>query len=90
MVFKPANTRTLELSNVIYFQVISDANNTLISGTYTIDKWFQYYNLANIVLNITIGTPPNLIPSDEYNFTLMGVSEDNWVNLVVEKSFIAQ
>ncbi len=71
----------------IYFQVISDANNELLSGTYTFEKQFQYYKLDNVVLNITREIPPQLDPMDSYNFTLMGVSEDNWVNLFIEKSF---
>lgn len=73
--------------NAIYFQVISTENNNLLSGTYTFDKWFQYYNLSNTVLNITQSSPPNLIIENNYNFTLMGVSEDNWVNLVIQKTF---
>lgn len=74
--------------SAIYFQVVSDSDNTLLSGTYTIEKTFQYYDTTNVVLNITNQTPPDLIPSSLYNFTLMGVSEDNWVNLFVEKNFI--
>jgi len=76
--------------NTIYFQVITDANNDFLSGTYTTDKWFEFYNLDNVVLNITTQTPPALIIDKEYHFTLMGVSEDNWVNLVIEKMFIAE
>ncbi|WP_103069565.1 hypothetical protein [Aquimarina sediminis] len=73
--------------NKIYFEVISDERNELLSGTYTFEKRFQYYKLDNVVLNITEQTPPQLNPKDSYNFTLMGVSEDNWVNLFIEKSF---
>ncbi len=71
----------------IYFQVISDAQNNLISGTYTFDRFFQYYVLDNVVLNITKGTPDVLNEGNTYNFTLMGVSEDNWVNMIAEKRF---
>ncbi|MDY8134772.1 hypothetical protein [Aquimarina sp. 2201CG5-10] len=73
--------------NKIYFQVISDVNNDLLSGTYTFEKEFQYYKLDNVVLNITQETPPQLNPMNSYNFTLMGVSEDNWVNLFIERNF---
>jgi len=59
--------------SVIYFQVISDSDNNLISGTYTIEKEFTFYDLSNVVFN--------------YKFTMMGVSEDNWVNLLIEKDF---
>lgn len=76
--------------NAIYFQVISDNQNNLLSGTYTFENSFQYYNTANVVLNITIETPPELISGDNYNFTLMDVSEDNWVNLVILQTFEAE
>ncbi|EAR00502.1 hypothetical protein FB2170_08354 [Maribacter sp. HTCC2170] len=64
----------------IYFQVVSDVDDNLLSGTYTYDKMFTYYELDNVVLNITKTVPPILKTGDSYNFTLMGVSEDNWVN----------
>lgn len=73
--------------NKIYFEVISDTSDALLSGTYTFEKRFQYYKLDNVVLNITQEIPPQLNLMDSYNFTLMGVSEDNWVNLFIEKSF---
>ncbi|UZO82376.1 hypothetical protein NBT05_07840 [Aquimarina sp. ERC-38] len=74
--------------NVIYFQIISDTEGNLISGTYTIEKNFTFYNLDNVVLNITNKrTMPVLQPDTEYVFTMMAVSEDNWVNLLVEKKF---
>ncbi|OEK07862.1 hypothetical protein A8C32_15385 [Flavivirga aquatica] len=73
--------------NAIYFQVVSDAQNNLLSGTYTLDNHFQYYDTSNLVLNITTKTPPNLILNNTYNFTLMDVSIDNWVNGVILKTF---
>ena len=76
--------------NAIYFQVISDIRNDLLSGTYTYDKWFQYYVLDNVVLNVTTEKPPTLKVGSEYNFTLMGVSLDNWVNLIIVKRFPIQ
>ena len=71
----------------IYFHVVSDATDNLLSGTYTFDRMFQFYNLDNVVLNITEETPPDLILDDTYNFTLLAVSEDNWVNLFAEVGF---
>lgn len=76
--------------NAIYFQVISDVNDDFISGTYTIDNFFQYYDTSNVVLNINTETPESLSVNKTYNFTLMAVSEDNWVNLVIQNSFVAQ
>ena len=75
--------------NVIFFQVISDEQGNLISGTYTVDRDFTFYDLDNVVFNITDTTStPVLGPSRSYNFTLMGVSEDNWVNLFGEQQFM--
>ncbi|MBI3520371.1 MAG: hypothetical protein HY062_13595 [Bacteroidetes bacterium] len=77
--------------NVIYFEVVSDTLNNLISGTYTYDKYFKFYDLSNVVLNIHDVTPhPTLISSTKYNFTMMGVSHDNWVNLICMKPFTTQ
>jgi hypothetical protein len=76
--------------NEIYFQVISDENNDFISGTYTLDKWFQYYNVSNVVLDINREVPENLMLNQEYNFSMLAVSLDNWVNLVIEKPFAVQ
>lgn len=74
--------------NVIYFQVISDSEGNLISGTYTFEQNFTFYDLDNVVLNITDpAITPSLAPNQNYNFTMMGVSEDNWVNLLIEKEF---
>lgn len=68
----------------IYFQVVSDNKNDLLSGTYTYEKTFQYYDTVNVVLNVTRDAPPELDLNGTYDFTLMGVSEDNWVNLFAE------
>jgi len=77
--------------NVIYFQVVSDFNGNIISGTYTEELNFQFYNLDNVVLNIHDVEPtPTLIQGEDYTFTLMAVNEDNWVNLIIEKTFTAQ
>ena len=74
--------------NAIYFQVVSDMDGNLISGTYTFEQNFTFYNLDNVVLNITDPTTnPSLEPGTEYKFTLMGVSLDNWVNLLIEQDF---
>lgn len=76
--------------NAIYFQVLTDVNNNFLSGTYTYENNFKYYILDNVVLNINTQAPPDLIVNNTYNFTLMDVSLDNWVNLVVNKSFIVK
>ena len=75
-------------NNAIYFQVLSTIGNNFLSGTYTFENQFQYYNTSNVVLNITDGIPPSLISGEYYNFLLMDVSEDNWVNEIINTSFL--
>jgi hypothetical protein len=75
--------------DAIYFQVVSDDSDDLLSGTYTFETQFKYYDLDNVVLNVTRETPPDLIPDQTYGFTLMGVSENNWVNTFAQISFTA-
>lgn len=72
-----------------YFQVVSSGTNDFLSGTYTTETNFQFYNLDNVVLNITTETPTSLVAGDAYIFTLMSVSEDNWVNTLVNLPFTA-
>jgi hypothetical protein len=76
--------------NAIYFQIISTVNNGLLSGTYTYENQFQYYDTSNVVLNISEENPPGLTIDNSYKFTLMDVSEDNWVNTVIQDIFVAQ
>jgi hypothetical protein len=73
--------------NAIFFQVVTNAENDLLSGTYTYDPFFRYYDTSNVVLNVTTQTPPQLQFGNSYGFTLMAVSLDNWVNTVIEKEF---
>ncbi|MEL6943661.1 MAG: hypothetical protein AAFO82_13405 [Bacteroidota bacterium] len=78
----------VQKDNVIYFHVILDEKGDLLSGTYTFDRNFQFYDLSNVVLNIRdTNPPPALEPNSKYTFILMGVSVDNWVNLVIAKMF---
>jgi len=74
--------------NAIYFQVILDDQGDLLSGTYTFDRFFKFYDLSNVVLNIRDITPaPSLLQDTDYRFVLMGVSKDNWVNLLMDQPF---
>ncbi|MEE9432361.1 MAG: hypothetical protein V3V16_15045 [Melioribacteraceae bacterium] len=74
--------------NFIYFQVVASEKDSVISATYTYEKHFQFYDLSNVVLNVhNVESSPKLKPSTKYKFMLMGVSEDNWVNLFAEVSF---
>ncbi|QCW98687.1 hypothetical protein FGM00_00570 [Aggregatimonas sangjinii] len=71
----------------IYFQVVSDSAENLLSGTYTFERNFQYYDLENVVLNITKNNPSALKSGNSYGFSLLAVSEDNWVNQFSSVSF---
>ncbi|TYA74813.1 hypothetical protein [Seonamhaeicola marinus] len=79
-----------EENNAIFFEVVTTSNSEFLSGTYTHENNFQYYKLNNVVLNVTKGTPPDLILGDTYNFIVMDVSLDNWVNKVIMTSFTAE
>jgi hypothetical protein len=76
--------------NETYFQVFTQSDDTFLSGTFTLEKKFQYYNEANITRKIPADTPPELILDADYKFFLFGLSADNWINLVIQKTFIAQ
>ena len=77
--------------NQIYFQIVLDENDNLISGTYTFEQQFQFYNLSNVVLNVSPTDPiPALESQQKYSFVMLGVSIDSWVNLIVEGEFETQ
>lgn len=74
--------------NAIYFHVITNSNGDLVSGTYTIEKTWQFYDLSNVVLNINDVTPaPALMANDQYQYHMLAVSLDNWVNLITQRNF---
>lgn len=78
-------------ANAIYFEVVSDSAGNLLSGTYTLEKRWQFYHLDNVVFNIhDVHPPPTLNPETAYTFTLMGVSKDNWVNLMAQTQFTTE
>lgn len=79
-----------EPNNVIYFSIVSDTLENLISGTYTTDKFWTFYDLSNVVLNVTPTSNPTLQAMTPYNYALMGVSEDNWVHTFGMKAFQTQ
>lgn len=74
--------------NAIYFHAITDSNGDLLSGTYTFDKTWQFYDLSNVVLNVRDVTPaPALFPNEQYQYNMLAVSLDNWVNLIIQHNF---
>ena len=79
-------------NNDIYFQALFETEaNEFVSGTYTEEQSFSYYDTSNVTLDINTETPEDLKIDTEYLMTIMGVSQtDNWVNLVIEESFVPQ
>ena len=73
--------------DVIYFQALVESTGGFVSGTYTTDLCFQYYDTSNVVLDINISTPMDIDVTKEYVMNVMAVSEDNWVNLHTRINF---
>ena len=76
--------------SVQYLQVFTDSSSDFLSGSFTTDKTFQYSDFTNTISNFNTETPPELILDDEYKLTVMGISADNWVNSMIQQSFIAE
>lgn len=80
-----------QYDNAIHFNVVSDTAKNLISGTYTLDTHWTFYDLSNVTLNIRdINPAPMLSLGKRYTFTLMSVSKDNWVTTFGQKEFTAR
>lgn len=75
-------------NEVIYFQALVSEKNDFVSGTYTNERCFRYYNTDNVVLDINTGIPESLVKNENYKMTILGVTEDNWVNLHSEMIFM--
>jgi hypothetical protein len=76
--------------SVQYFQVFTENDDVFLSGTFTTETTFQYYNESNVVDKIHTETPASLVIDDTYKFYVYGLSVDNWVNFIIQKSFIAE
>ena len=81
-----------EPGNVIYFSVVSDLSNEMISGIYTETKNWTYGDFSNVVLDVSPTPQPgaSLSPMTTYNYTLMGVSDENWVHTFGTAQFTTQ
>ncbi len=77
-------------NNAVFFEVVYTINEEVLSRTYTNDSQFKYFDLSNVILNLTDGTPPGLTSDEFYNFLVMDVSIDNWVNQVYLLNFQAE
>ncbi|QVY67377.1 hypothetical protein [Polaribacter sp. Q13] len=76
--------------NVQYLEIVTDSDSDLLSGTFTEDKMFQYYDTSNVTSKINLETPAALILNEDYKITVMGLSDDFWVNLMIQENFTAE
>lgn len=78
--------------NNIYFHVLADEDSNFLSGIYTREKTYTHYDTSTTDQNLVVNTqtPADLELNTTYNFTIMAVSEDNWVNLVIQDSFVTE
>jgi len=73
---------------VIFFHLLTDIDGNVVSGTYSTENTFSYYDLANVVLNVSPGTPPaSLSTGNTHRMTIMGVGSNNWVNFIRDATF---
>ncbi|MFD1553214.1 hypothetical protein DNU06_15235 [Putridiphycobacter roseus] len=73
-------------SNTTYLQLINDSTGTLISGTYTQDKTFTTADFSNVTDRF-METNLALNPNSKYYISVIGISENNWANMLVSKVF---
>jgi hypothetical protein len=74
-------------TNDRYFHLVTTASSSFVSGVYTQQNTFKYNDFSNTTSNINTITPPDLIFEDTYRTKVLGISNTNWVNLIIEKSF---
>jgi hypothetical protein len=73
----------------MYLQLLSGADQEIISGTFTTDHYFQFYDLSNVIRNIHDVTPlPVLTKGQICTFTLMGLGPDYWVEMMSDTTFM--
>ncbi len=77
-------------ADAVYFEVVSNSAGDLVSGTYTRQPNFTFYDTKNVFINIRdIDPPPSLESGQNYEFMVMAVSGDNWVNRILKREFVA-
>lgn len=88
--FQPDFTwqRADDPNTIIYFQIVVDERGDAVSATYTEDKMFSFYELDNVVFNVTRPGPVLPLQRDQqYSFILMGISDINWVETISQQVF---
>ncbi|WP_111682239.1 hypothetical protein [Winogradskyella tangerina] len=77
-------------NNAFFFEIMKDQNDAVLSLTFTNDSHFQYFDLTNVTLNLSQNVPPNLVQDENYEFTVLDIGLDNWINTVHSRAFIAE
>lgn len=77
-------------ANAFFFEIMKDDNSQVLSLTFTNDSNFQYFNLANVTLNLSENTPPSLEQGRNYDITILDIGLDNWINSVYNRTFNAE
>ena len=77
------------LTNTEYLHVLLNSSSEFVSGVYTQNTTFEYFDTSTTTSQIST-TAPDLILENRYNCTILGFSNENWVNLNIQKSFDAE
>ena len=65
-------------------------SSDVLSLTFTNESNFQYFNLENVTLNLSETSPPQLELGSDYEFTVLDIGLDNWINSIYQQSFVAE
>lgn len=75
-------------SESIYFHLIVDmVNDDAITGTYSYENTFTFYDLNNVVFNVTEKENPELLSNTNYLMQVMHVSDNNYVTKITRAEF---
>jgi len=70
-----------------YLELVTDNNIELISATITEDLFYKYNDDSNVIKTISPVTAP-IISANTYSFSVLGIGNDNWVNLWIDKNYV--
>ena len=77
-------------TNAFFFEIMKNNSSDVLSLTFTNESNFQYFNLENVTLNLSETSPPQLELGSDYEFTVLDIGLDNWINSIYQQSFVAE
>ncbi len=77
-------------NNAFFFELMNNTEQEVLSLTLTNENRFRYFDLENVTLNLSNHIPPNLVLGDSYEFIVLDISIDNWINTVYSNNFIVE